>query len=377
MFSVDNAYIYNRNQQVMPNGNLIGAGGNLQPSFVVKNPGNDSIYYLFTMDEMAWSVDPDPKGLLYSVIDMDLDGGLGDIPPGQKGIVVPGAEITAEMLTGTRAQNNRDAWIVARKYQNSNEYLTYHVTSAGIDLNPVISNSLVTLIFPWFVNNPEMIRFSPDGHRMVAVYDTINEICNFNFSTGEITPMFCFHTGAPNFGTNFSNAEFSVDNRFLYIYVDAQGNNTTRIYQYDASKTDSAQFKQTETMICQHDYQSALQRGPDNRIYFSRGFLDSLDVINHPSAQGLACNYQRAAVFLDGYYSRNGLIQQFQRYYAYIHDTGHCQGLPVYFTSTIWPKPDSIHWDFGDPASGPENYSYIQNPAHTYLVPGTYNITFL
>ena len=161
MFSVDNAYIYNRNQQVMPNGSLIGTNGNLQPSFVVKNPGDDSIYYLFTMDEMVWSGNPDPKGLRYSVIDMNLDGGLGDIPPGQKGIVMPGAEITGDMLTGTRAQNNRDAWIVARKYQNSNEYLTYHITSAGIDLNPVISNSLVTLIFPWFVNNPEMIRFSP------------------------------------------------------------------------------------------------------------------------------------------------------------------------------------------------------------------------
>jgi len=49
--------------------------------------------------------------------------------------------------------------------------------------------------------------------------------------------------------------------------------------------------------------------------------------------------------------------------------------ITVNFTSAIWPQPDSIHWDFGDPASGPENYSYIQNPAHTYLVPGTYNIT--
>ena len=211
LFSTDMYYIYNRNNQVMPNGSLIGTNGSLQPTFAVKKLDEDSVYYLFTMDEFEWSGDPNPKGLLYNVIDMRLDGGLGDIPSGQKGLVMPGAEQTAEMLTGTRAQNNRDAWIVVRKYRNSNEYLTYHITPAGIDMNPVISYSLVTLLFPWASNNPEMIRFSPDGNRLLTVYDSVNEMCHFNLSTGEINPMFCFKAGNGNI-TNFSNAEFSIDN---------------------------------------------------------------------------------------------------------------------------------------------------------------------
>ncbi|MEI7897719.1 MAG: PKD domain-containing protein [bacterium] len=34
----------------------------------------------------------------------------------------------------------------------------------------------------------------------------------------------------------------------------------------------------------------------------------------------------------------------------------------------------SWNWNFGDPASGPNNISSVQNPAHIFTVPGTYNV---
>ncbi|MBI3501384.1 MAG: DUF3494 domain-containing protein, partial [Bacteroidetes bacterium] len=51
----------------------------------------------------------------------------------------------------------------------------------------------------------------------------------------------------------------------------------------------------------------------------------------------------------------------------------------VQFTSTIiGVSPFTIHWDFGDPASGPNNSSIILNPTHSYFStssgPGIYQI---
>jgi PKD repeat protein len=32
-------------------------------------------------------------------------------------------------------------------------------------------------------------------------------------------------------------------------------------------------------------------------------------------------------------------------------------------------------WDFGDPASGASNVSFLRNPTHDYVAPGTYTVT--
>ena len=367
LFYVDMSYIYNRNQQVMPNGSMMGMCMEtyFQPSFAVRSMSSDSIWFLFTMGSYPTPGCPVPQGLRYNIVDMSLDGGLGDIPPGEKGLPIPGAELTARMLTGTRAQNNRDIWIVVRKFENSNEFITYHITNAGIDMNPVTSNSLITLHYPSLGTFAGMLRFSPDGTRLVATYDSVTEICHFNLLTGEITPMFLLKIGTQQ--NALPSAEFSIDNKFLYMGTTNYLGGTT-IYQYDATKEDSAQFKQSEIMIHQNSYGSYLQRGPDHKIYCTHTGIDSIDVINHPSIQGSACGWQRGVLGLNGNYSLRGFIQTLQRYFVYITHSNHCQGQPVYFISSICPQPDSIHWDFGDPISGPDNFSNQPNPAHIFQI---------
>ena len=53
------------------------------------------------------------------------------------------------------------------------------------------------------------------------------------------------------------------------------------------------------------------------------------------------------------------------------------QGKAVGFSSTVWPPADSLHWDFGDPASGPLNFSNQTTPLHSYLNPGSYPVTLI
>ncbi len=59
----------------------------------------------------------------------------------------------------------------------------------------------------------------------------------------------------------------------------------------------------------------------------------------------------------------------------------HCSNQPVQFTDLSNTNGGgSISqwiWDFGDPLSGINNTSFLQNPVHTYLTSGTYNVSLI
>ncbi|WP_187774902.1 PKD domain-containing protein [Pedobacter sp. BS3] len=57
-----------------------------------------------------------------------------------------------------------------------------------------------------------------------------------------------------------------------------------------------------------------------------------------------------------------------------------CLGTTVKFTDTSNPNGMPISkwlWDFGDPASGADNTSTLQNPSHTYTAPGDYPVNLV
>ncbi len=62
-----------------------------------------------------------------------------------------------------------------------------------------------------------------------------------------------------------------------------------------------------------------------------------------------------------------------------VSNTQNCYLDPMYFSaSVIQPLPDSLfsyHWNFGEPASGPNNTSNLPSPQHTYLDAGYYTVS--
>lgn len=55
-------------------------------------------------------------------------------------------------------------------------------------------------------------------------------------------------------------------------------------------------------------------------------------------------------------------------------------GATFNFTDQTIASPGNVFswsWDFGDPASGPNNTSSLQNPTHTFSGPGTYNVCLI
>ena len=377
-------WIYNRSHNRTPNGNLFSGSDANQPQsfFAVQSLTDDSSYYIFSV------IDPYDTlgfgGLVYSVFDIRLDNGFGDIVPGKKSLPIYLGGDAHSVITGTRHHNNKDAWIIVRKL-NTPHYRSYLINSLGIDTIPVTSNSLIT-------TNPNIsnylsvdnIKISPDGTKLICLADSSAEYCTFNSTTGVISPLFkIFVKSNQNFWYDYT--EFSVDNKFLYITEGGQGSGGSRLYQFDATLTDSTQFKQSQVLISSENflwnqYFSGLQRGPDHKIYVSakNANIDSISVINNPSVQGTGCNFQKNALWLlSGNFAWRGFPQFLQKYSLYMNHYGQCETDSISFSFISWPPTDSLYWNFGDPASGSSNISHLIHPKHKFSVAGSYNVTLI
>jgi len=373
-FDSQGTVVYNRNNAIMPNGNgLYGASGSWSQSIIgIQKIDDDSAYFLITC---ANSSHPS----CYSVLDMRLDEGNGDIDPTQKNIPIPGSQDALFTITGTRHKNNHDVWVVTRFAVNSNNFFaSYLITAAGIDTIPVLSATLVAPpIPPLYLLHAHEIKISPDGTKLVCVYypDTV-EFCDFNPATGEVDSRFKFNPIYQGGNIPTHQVEFSIDSKILYLGGQVPSG-ATAIFQYDATSADSSSFVQSIqevgyiNVLGQH---TGLQMGPDGKIYGTRDINDSLWVINFPSVWGIGCGFQRNGFCLQNPSHADGLPQFVQRYKAYFHHTEQCQGDSIHFISDIWPQADSIHWDFGDPTSGSANFSNLPNPSHIYSNPGSYMV---
>jgi len=375
LFYSEGLSVWNRNHQVMPNGSGLLGGQENQQVFTVRKPGTENLYYLFTL---YMNLFPISYGLYYSIIDMNLNGGLGDIVPGNKNLPVIGAEDARSGIHGSRHMNNKDAWIVVRTI-NLNQYASYRITSSGISATPVISPCSLP-ICDFIHGGTGVLKISQDGTRYVfQSYDPVHnfsiaEFGQFNSLTGILTPLFQFRPvyNVPRETVWF---EFSPDCKLIYAYA-SYTVDTRLVFQYEASLTDSAQFMQSQLLIAFTHVGLDLQLGPDGKIYQCVANVDSLNVIHNPNVRGLGCNFQANAVALaGGTYNHEGLPQFLQRYKAYLHYSGTgCMPDSITFSGDIWPPGDTIRWNFGDPASGVANNSNLAAPSHLFTNPGTYTI---
>jgi uncharacterized protein (TIGR02145 family) len=378
LFYSNGQTVWNKNNAVMQNGTGLYGFTLTQTIFLIPDPGNSSQYYLFTVG--PWTYYPPRRGLYYSKIDMTLAGGLGGVIAGMKNIPVPGGENVPDGIYGTRHRNNKDAWLVARS-QSPQVYLSYLITSAGFNTTPVISPSQINCIDPPTSYPSVGIRISQDGDKMIATYawsDSTLNICHFDNSTGKIEERFKIPVIFMGIKQPAGQFEFSKNSYYIYSLSilspwTPPPHPNRIVLQYHINISDSAQFMQSQMLIdSTHIFSGMFQLGPDDKIYFGENTVDSLGVINNPNMPGAGCNFQINAISLSGKMSTQQLPVFLQRYKAYFHHAGDCPIDPVNFTSDIWPPPDSIRWNFGDPASSAANTSTLANPSHSFTSSGNH-----
>ncbi len=368
LFYTNGMTIWNKNHVPMANGTgLLGHASATQNSIIIPKPGSANIYYVFTNDKSDGT-----NGLKYSEVDITLSGGLGEVTTNKNISVV---DSTAEKLSATMHANESDVWVIAHG-RNDDTFYAVLVSALGVSPTPVISNAGTTHsgIAP---NNSVLegqMKVSPDGTK-IALATSANgntfEILDFSNITGIVSNPVSI-TGIA-YETPYG-VEFSPDGTKLYCSTTYNN----KVYQFNMQAGSPGAIISSGQLVITSMSSNigGLQLGPDSRVYLARNLSTFLGVINFPNSPGTACNYVDDGVSLTGKKSRRGLPNFIQSYFNNPRFTylNLCLGDSTFFFISDLNGVVSVNWNFGDPASGPENTSTDLYPYHIFSIPGTFQV---
>jgi PKD repeat protein len=280
--------ILNRFHQPMPNGIFVNDFPNPE-CIAVPHPGDNALYYLFTTR-------PFVGGLSYSLIDMRLDGGKGDIVPNQKGIAILQND---PKLTAVGNCSSNSYWLLAHG-DLDNKFYAYQIDENGLSTNPVVSPG------GGDYDSYGQMKFSPDGKRIARNRGKVIELYDFDLLTGLANnPVFItLPDTSAIYLTNTRGLEFSPNGQYLYVSL---GNSEYRLIQIDLPKTTVSQTLNIFTELAKMPFDSAsdvrftsMQLAPDGKIYVVRGFglYNSLSIVHRPNFPAPDCQFQLDGLLL-------------------------------------------------------------------------------
>lgn len=407
LFYTNGNLVWGKDNSLMPNGNhLFGGsimGANSQYTIIVPKPGAINLYYVFT----ACSGIPSSSleghdGIYYSVVDMDLNSGNGDIISGLKNIPLKnqagipidydsntglGLQAKNVKLTSTLNQAGNKIWATFMlRFDNAGvpeRYLySYLISSVGIndEMDGVSPQPTATSIIPTInytitpmINQDQagLIKISPDGSRLcdASVFDV--NLYKFNNQTG----LALFNSTIYN-DLTFENVsglgvEFSPNSQLVYFTtapatIFQQGrpmNNTepqtVKIFQNNIGNSytevigeyavdDEVEPNVVTPIPAQGP--GGLQLAIDGKIYVCVGGFGStrLGAIRQPNLTSLACDFVAFEVQL-------------------VTGTRHWGGLPQWVHKVT---PEAWTWMNGDITTNAQSIYGIQGVSSPLNKPG-------
>ena len=300
LFYTDGTSAWDRNNHRMPNGyGMIGGQGtSTQAALIVPKPGSSTIYYLVSADQGGYCCGIPPnanQGVHYSVVDMSLNGGLGDVVSGSKNILLTPPP-TTEKLTAIKHCNDRDYWVITHPF-NSNTFNAYLITPSGINTTPIASKVGVVQsnISGTYYETVGYLKASPNGKRLACAvqYMKLLELFDFDNSTGIVSNPISLSVIQPSQSAPDTVGAygvcFSPDNSKLYV---TSGSSSNILLQYDLTSGISSTINSSVKNIAQNYGQAgALQLAPNDKIYITSNtpFLQEID---NPNDTSLSCHYQ-------------------------------------------------------------------------------------
>ncbi len=327
MFFTNGCAVFNKNYQIMPNGDSISSGEwfdklwkscgfgypGIQDVLILPDPGKENGYYLLHKTNIYNS---GPEGtyrtLNYSYIDMSLDNGKGDVVIKNKTFDIN--HLLYFYLTAIKHQNKEDWWLL-QPIENDSSYLTFLIDENGI--NKKFNQSTHQYFDRSRSSASGTARFSPDGTKY-AVYNYYDQLHVYDFDRG--TGILSNHKMIKIYPTEevdrtkivFSSVEWSPNGRFIYCASEY------KLHQVDLGANDPqnaiqiiGEFDGTEdplpTLFC------FMVQGPDCRIYMTpKSGSFSIHVIKKPNELGTACDFvQNGINFL---YPNGGTLPNFPRF---------------------------------------------------------------
>ncbi|TKS55794.1 T9SS type B sorting domain-containing protein [Mesohalobacter halotolerans] len=344
LFYTDGRTIWNTNHQIMNNADYFGGTGlNGDPSstssgLIVPHPTDEDLYFVFTVDEPHHEnafafpnqgpANPDgsPRttyidtnqsipqaddgfnnGFNYSVVDMSLNGGLGDVVPAQKNIELLTYDPNnsedvkfkcSEKITAVRGENCNSIWVITHF---KDTFYAFFIDDNGLNETPVTSQ-----VGP-FVSTDDYrraaigyLKASPNGDKLITAnqtldYDPVNDV---DQGTGNVY-LFDFdsNTGLVSNALELVNdvnaysVEFSPEGTKAYASVTQS--DVPTILQWDLEATDVPNSIFTFSGVS-GAASGAIQLAPNGKIYRSMVGENFLSVINNPELPGNQANYSES-----------------------------------------------------------------------------------
>ena len=169
LFYTDGITVWNRLHNPMPNGiGLYGDPSSSQSAIVVPKPNDPNIYYIFTVDTSIGG-DPD-MGFNYSIVDMTLNSGLGDVISTSKNINL--LQDSSEKISAVLKDcDTKSIWVITFGSSTGivednpvfNTFYAYEVSNSGVNTTPVKStvNTFIT-------DSRGYLKLSPDGTKLAC-----------------------------------------------------------------------------------------------------------------------------------------------------------------------------------------------------------------
>lgn len=302
---------------------------------VIPRPGNNNQYYII----YSYS-----NGLLYTLLDMSLNGGLGAVVSNEKNIVfAPYGSVIAEKMTALQGCNG--IWLVVHG-RTTNGYYSYHVTASGIDTSSVFSPvSNFPLPDYYGIVYPDFLKVSPDGNHLATTSWKGIEMYDFEKCSGKLKNARVLDTTGNVLPSNqslfnnytFRDICFSPDGTRLYATQNHMDGSTEpvmagELYQYDLSLPTIQAITNSKTLILTN-YPSItpigsvcafttpnplgeMKLGPDGKIYVDNGSFTckypvnvppgfnpgaAFHTINQPNLLGPACQPQYNTIVANGF----------------------------------------------------------------------------
>ena len=362
LFYTDGVTVWNANNQIMPNGTGLLGGVTLSSTtaaVIVPKPGSSNLYYIITVDEFTSN-----NGVRYSVVDMTLNGGLGDIVAGQKNIFL--FQTNEERLEVVPASDGQSYWLLTHNNSNSSFY-SFRINNTGIQNTPVVST-----VGSAFQINQGHIKINKQFNKVAMGIgdDSDIELFDFDNATGVLSNPITLNFNLLSIAYGI---EFSPDGKLLYF------SDGYSILQLDLTQTTALAIQNSAYQVA--TVGGVLQLGIDEKIYVASKF--TIDAINCPNKLGAACGYQTNVIATGPTWGGSTALPKWV-YYAddpplptsnSIVKNGNCQGLPISFSLQNTSNIVSVSWNFGDPASGTiNNTSSSLTPQHTYNTAGSYTV---
>jgi hypothetical protein len=263
----------------------------VQGSVIVPKPGSNNLFYIFHVSGYNFnaygSLQQQPLDMRYTIVDMNLDNGLGGVPANQKSIPIINDTLVNGAIAVCKHGNGRDWWIIMPRFY-SNKYYKLLLTQDSL-IGP--SNQIIGDSIKYDVEISS--AFSPDGSTFaqVTLSNSLN-IFRFDRCTGNFYDSTFIQVPNPTPGYIINEAfglSFSPNSRFLYIIL------FSKIIQYD---TWASNIAASETYVAEWDtfanpfytYFFSAQLAPDNKIYIGTyGGCFNLHYINSPDSSGVNC----------------------------------------------------------------------------------------